>query len=373
MRSKRLSFILSTGIVIAMIGGMLFAPPVTAAFKYLQEGMKAPSVKGKDIITGVEISSDKYQADNIVVVFFWATWSGRSVQQLTDLKALFDKYKNSPVKFIAVNVEKQKITPVIRKEIEKTVAELNLPFPVIIDDGLKIFYEFGVIAVPSTAVFDSTGSLRYAPSGYSLSTRDYIVDTIEVLLGIKEPSIDSVLKEGYIPIKKASRYYYLALQLSNKRMYERALSNLEQAMEADSNFSAPHNLRGQIFLEIDSISAAIKEFEIAVLLDSSSIAARSGLARSFLRDGQVNSAFEKLTEIMTDDSTYTPAILDMALCLVEKRMTDEAIDFLLKAKELNPQDPMIYYYLGQVYLKSNQELKAVESFKEALEIIYPAQ
>jgi len=351
---------------------MPFAPRVTAAFRYLQEGMTAPEVKGLDISTGEEISSGDLNNDNIVIITFWATWSNRSIELLNDLKGFVNEHSDMPVKVIAVNVENQKISPEERQVIIDKVAELNLPFPVIIDNELSLFYEYGVIAVPSTAILDTTGILRFAPSGYSLITRDLIKDSVEVLLGLKKPSALTVVRKGYRPANKASRYYRLALQLTNQKMYERALSNLVTAQEADTMFSATHNLRGQIYLEIDSLAAALREFEIAVRLDSTSVAARAGMGKALYLSGQLDAAFKSLSDLHAYDATYTPALLDLALVMIEQQKFSEAADSLRKALELYPRDPLAHYYLGKAYLQSGQNDKAVDSYKTALQLIFPA-
>jgi len=357
--------------IITVIGGILLAPSVSGAFKYLQEGMTAPAINGDDLRNGESVSSEKLAKENIVIVVFWATWSKRSIEELGDLKTIAEKYADKPVKFIAVNVEDQTIAPATKANIEQKVAELQLPFPVIIDRNLEIFYSFGVIAVPSTAVLDTTGSLRYAPSGYSLTTHDRIVDSIEVLLGIRQPGAESVLVKGYTPEPRAARFYNLAVQMLNQRMWERALANLDMAQQADSNFSAPHNLRGHILLDNGKFEEAVSELTIATSLDSTSISAQAGLGSALYRSGDLEAAFNTLSAVLERDSTYTPAILDMALCLSDKGDSEMALRLLLDAYELDPRNPSISRYLGDVYVKAGDNSKAAESYRKALELIYP--
>jgi Tfp pilus assembly protein PilF/alkyl hydroperoxide reductase subunit AhpC len=371
MPNRKNTIIHLIAILFIVFNMMPFAPRVTAAFRYLQEGMTAPEIKGQDVSTGEEVSSESLINENIVIITFWATWSNRSVELLNDIKSFVNEHPDMPVKVIAVNVENQKISPEERKAIIDKITELDLPFPVIIDKELSLFYEFGVIAVPSTAILDTTGVLRFAPSGYSLNTRDLIVDSVEVLLGLKKPSAITAVRKGYQPANKSSRYYRLALQLANKKLYERALSNLEMAQEADTMFSAPHNLRGQIYLEIDSVEAAIREFEIAIRLDSMSVAARAGMGRALLLSGRVDEAFKSLSDLHAFDATYTPALLDLALVMVEQQKFSDAADSLTKALELNPRDPLIHYYLGKVYQKSGQPSKAAVSYQTALGLLFP--
>ncbi len=349
-----------------------FVPNVSAAFRYLQEGMKAPVITGRDLRTGAEISSEPQADDRLIVITFWATWSQRSLELLADLQSLQEQYADQPFRVIAVNVDREKITPEIRDSIDRIVDSITPLLPQVIDDGLQMFYEYGVIAVPSTAVIDSAGILRYAPSGYSLTVRDRLVDTIEVLLGLKTPTEFYAALPGYEPHPRAMRYYRLAVQLLNQRMYERAAANLVSAMAADSNFSAPHNLQGEIYLELDSLQAAIDEFRLAVERDTNSVAAWAGWGRALLRNKQPEQAYKKLAVALARSGSYTPALVDLALCLAERGDTDEAIDSLQQALELNPKDPVVHYFLGRVYRNTAPIAKTVESYRRALELLFPA-
>ncbi|HUU46163.1 MAG TPA: tetratricopeptide repeat protein [Acidobacteriota bacterium] len=353
-------------------GGILLVPSASGAFRYLQEGMTAPPVEGKDLLTGETVSSERTEGANVIIVAFWATWSERSLEILEDLKALVADHPDGSIRIFAVNVENQTISADMRKLIEHTVTELDLPFPVLIDDELALFFEYGVIAVPSAAIMDSTGVLRFAPSGYSYTIRDRIVDTIEVLLGLKQPTEAVALRRGYVPTNTTSRYYLLALQLVNQRMYERALANLKPALEADSLFSGPHNLRGQIYLELDRLPEAAAEFAVAVQLDSTSVAAWAGWGHALLRQGQATAARAKLAAALALDGSYTPALLDLALCLAQEQKTGEALDSLRAARELNPQDPAVHYQLGQVFHLAGQTDSTVDAYHAALKILFPA-
>jgi tetratricopeptide (TPR) repeat protein len=351
---------------------MLFVPEATAAFKYLHEGMKCPDVKGEDILSGTKVSSRTVIDDkNLVVIVFWATWSERSLQELQALKEISLQAQDLPLKIIAVNVEGQQLTAAEKSKVVDLTKQMELPFPVLMDDGLKTFYEFGVIAVPSTAIVDTTGVLRYAPAGFSLTTRDLIADSIDVLLGRKEAGAAPVIRPVYTPVNEASRYYHLALRLSHKRMYERALSNLERAQEADSQFASPHALRGEIFLKLDSTEAAIREYQTAVQLDSTLVAAWAGLGKALLAAGKPDEAIQALSKALELDDSFTPAFLDLGLSLASLGRTTEALDSLSKAIELHPKDPLGYYYQGKVYARQNDLAAALTSYQKALQLLYP--
>jgi tetratricopeptide (TPR) repeat protein len=361
-------------IAVAICLGGLLTPQASAAFKYLQEGMTAPELSGQDVRTGETVTSEIVDVDGgaVLVITFWATWSQRSLEILQDLKAMTSEYEGHPFRVIAINVESQDITKAVRDEIAATVRELDLPYPAILDEDLEAFYTYGVVAVPSTAVVDAEGILRYGPAGYSYTIRDHLVDSTRVLLGLKERSDTVVLDRGYVPDVKASRYYNLALQLYGQHMYERALAHLAKSSEADSSFSAPSNLRGQIMLRLNRPEEAVNEFERAVELDEQSVAAWAGWGRALLRSDQKDAAREKLRAALDLDESYTEAMLDLALCLLAAEEDEAALDLVSAARELNPRDPAASLILGRYQESSGRTTAALATYRIALEALYPA-
>ena len=355
-----------------VLGTLLLLPSASAAFKYLQVGMEAPTIGGTDLRNGEAFDAGTLAEGEVLLVTFWATWSGRSLEQLRDLVEMSKRYEESPLQIVAINVEGLAISPTSRRLIDETVSTLEPPFPVIIDEGLEIFYQYGVIAVPSTAVVGSDGTLRYDPAGYSYTVRDRIVDSTEVLLGLRERTETAPLAQGYRPEKKASRYYRLAVQLASQRLYERAMANLESAAEIDSLFAAPHNLQGQIALELGEDEPAAEAFRRAVSLDPASVAAWAGWGRALLRAGLHEEAIEKLESSLDLDSAYTPALLDLALCHAQlDEDSGKALELLTSARELNPMDASVHFYLGRIHKSFDRKRLAIGSYRMALEILYP--
>jgi Tfp pilus assembly protein PilF/thiol-disulfide isomerase/thioredoxin len=334
--------------------------------------MQAPEISGIDMRTGAEVSTRDWLDNNLVVVLFWATWSERSVDELRDLKSFYIEHPDLALEIVAVNVEGQQLTSVEQNHIAEFVAELNLPFPTILDIELKQFYEYGVIAVPSTAIIDSAGVLRYGPSGYSLTTHDLIVDSIEVLLGLKEPTAEIQVSPGYQPTKQAGRYCQLALNQIGRDQFRRALDNLRKAQAADTGFSQPHILMGEAYIALDSLPQARQSFARAIDLDSGTVTAWTGLGFAFMIDSQFDSAFSYLAKAAAIDNTYTPAMLSLGLCLAERGEVKAAIDSVAQALDLNPRDPAVHYYLGQLHMKAGERALAVKSYRRALELIFPA-
>lgn len=353
---------------------VLIIPPIpsVAAFKYLEKGMKAPAVSGVDLTSGKQVSSaPDGEGRSAVCVVFWASWSPRSLELLGDLKNLCNRLEGEPFQVVAVNVDSQVTTSLVEQRVRKIVFELDPPFPVIVDDGLEIFYEFGVIAVPSYVILDAEGVARFTPSGYSYSTRDHLTEQVETVLGLRESGIADTGAVAYRPSSEAARYHNLAVQLANKRLYEAALRKVDMAMAADTLFAAPHALRGQIRLELGEPDQAVEDFRKAVELDSASVSARAGLGRALLEGGDPESARDMLEVAVESDSSYTEALQDLARCLAAMGEADRAVDILDDAIELYPHDPRMYYYLGRIHRDAGRQSMAVEAYRKSLAMVFP--
>lgn len=356
-------------IAITVMALVLFNGSASAAFKHVDEGMKFPELTGNDVITGDKVSSSDLVADGAeaVVVVFWATWSARSIELLSDMKKLAAEHEGRPFQVLAVNVEGQRISAVARKEIDKTLAELDLPFPTLLDPDLDFFKSFGVIAVPSTAVLDNKHVLRAGPSGYSFVVRDAIADSVEVLLGLKTATSTEALVRGYQPKSRALSYFNMAVQLTNKGHFERALKNVDRATAADTLFSTPHSLRGQILLELARIEEAELAFAKAVELDSTSVVAWSGWGSALLQLDHLIEAEATLENALNLDPTYTPTLLSLARCRLRQGDNLAAEAHLMAALELNSRDPKVLYNLGSFYHISERNAEALTAYRTALE------
>ncbi len=370
MRLPSISIFRRVELVLAIII-IMAAANASAAFKYTAVGMDAHDFSGEDIISGNSISISDLYRDNLVIVVFWATWSPRSLAQLRDMNELKAKYADYPIEVVAINVDGQKTTPAVRSKIDRAIEDLGLQIPVIIDEGLEIFYKYGVVAVPSTAVIDTAGIVRYDPCGYGMMIQDVLVDSVKVFLGLAESKQTHIFAAGYQPQKKSSRYYNLALRLNQTGMHDRALENLELAHQADTLFPGPLALRGEILRFQGKLEASQEAFARAAELDSSLTTTWAGWGRTLLRNQQIEQAREKLSRALELEETYTPALIDLGLCQAHLDSIEPAIESLLQAAELNHGNPMIHYYLGQVYRRAGREGEAAQAFLRALSIIYP--
>lgn len=352
---------------------LVLTTDVSGAFKYLAEGMPAPAFEGREVRTDEKIKSSSYLGieGRILIVAFWATWSERSLELLEDLAELDRDERYSRVDVIGINVESPRLAGSERDLILGVVTERDLPFPVIIDEGLTVFAEYGVVAVPSAAILDDAGTLMYGPAGYSYSIRDRIADSVETWLGMREPS-EFTARPRHVPTDEASRQYNLARSLLARGLPERSLPHLENAGVADPQFAAVEVLRGDALLAMDDLAAAIEAYERAAALDESLVVAWAGLGTALALRGDNPGAETALSRAVELDPAYTPALVDLARVGLREGKVDEASSLLASAYELAPADPELNFLLGEIRESQGLIREALEAYEASLEQIFPA-
>ena len=229
--------------------GLYAAPKAAAAFRNVQAGAEAPAFKLKDL-SGNDVSLESFKSDNAVLVVFWATWSSRSLEELSDVQKLVAEFGPKGLKAVAVNVEHEHATDEDMKAIREKAASLKLSFPVVLDSGLETFRNYGVVAVPSTAVLGPGNVLREAHNGYPSFVFLELKGQVEGLLGLRKAEAVAAAKPdtGYKPARQALLNYNLGRRLYAFGMPDKAEPKLKAAAAADPKWAAPNVLLGDVYL-----------------------------------------------------------------------------------------------------------------------------
>jgi peroxiredoxin len=96
----------------------------------------------------------------VVLLDFFASWCGICRQELPQLKASFAKYRSdSGVVFLLVSIDEDS------KRLDRYLAEMKFPFPVVRADADQVQQAMGFDNIPSTYYVDSDGVVRYQIDG----------------------------------------------------------------------------------------------------------------------------------------------------------------------------------------------------------------
>ena len=366
--------VLHGAVALAAVGVMMFAiPNAVAAFKYLKTGMEVPEFT-LATMKGEEIALSSYRGNPATIVLFWATWSPRSRPALEDAQKLLAEHGEKGLKVLAVNVNRVDINHKDRQEIQDMKSELGLTMPLAVDEGLAAYSGFGVVATPSTAVLDKDGKIVFEAASYLRSTGTDIREQVEVLLGLREPPSEEAVAEVevYKPVRKALLYYNLGRNLLRLGNADKAMSKLEESVEADEKFTAPRILLGHLLLgekSEKSLARAEELFRGAVEGDPENVSAICGLGEALLEQGKTDEAGEFFTKAIELNPAYTPAVANMALVLARQGKGEESRKGFESALELNPLDAGTYHRRAESLEVQDNLSGAAADYRRAIEIL----
>jgi thiol-disulfide isomerase/thioredoxin len=95
----------------------------------------------------------KSLAGNVVVLEFWATWCGPCIISMPHMNELAEKFKDKPVRFIAVTNENRLV-------VERFLQQRRMRAWVGLDTDDSMVRDYGVTSIPHTVVVDKTGKVR---------------------------------------------------------------------------------------------------------------------------------------------------------------------------------------------------------------------
>lgn len=171
----------------------LVAAVPSPALERLGMGMEPPQFS-LPTPEGTNVSLDFFQGGPGVIVF-WSTWSPRSAEVLGDFRDFQARGGARGLKVLAVNADRERFSAADREAVTHEVERLQLPFPVVFDEGLRAYAAYGVMALPSTVVLGADGRIAYSLAGYPLTYREELQDRVQLALIGAQPAATAAATE----------------------------------------------------------------------------------------------------------------------------------------------------------------------------------
>ncbi|NQU47338.1 MAG: redoxin domain-containing protein [Planctomycetes bacterium] len=308
---------------------------------------------------------------DFTVVVFWATWSQPSERELDRLAALWPKWSKNRVEVIAINIESSRINASDLKTIHDRLEQNPLPFPVMLDRGLEAFHAYGVIAVPTTFVVDSNGTIVFRLPGYPVAGAEELEQTVEKGVIHTDLASRGDLDEASPGYLRAVRYTRLANLLAAQGETEMAVFTLKKAINEDPTFvearislAALHEQLDQVELAEDLLFKAAAEFPNVCAIHL----AHAGLK---LRQGDHVAALILAEAALQLDPELSNAMTLVARVHREGGHPEKAIPFLQKALELNPLDFKACLEFGKAETTLGNKAEAISWYERAYQILDP--
>ena len=106
----------------------------------------------------------------VSLINFWATWCLPCMKELPSLNRLFELKKNEDFQVIGINsdYENQK------KLVDKTIKELKVSFPQILDKDGKLVEKFNVNGLPTTLVIHNDKVVRILAGEHDFDAQEFL-------------------------------------------------------------------------------------------------------------------------------------------------------------------------------------------------------
>jgi peroxiredoxin len=96
----------------------------------------------------------------VVMINFWASWCGPCRQEMPLLEKMYQRYQPLGFTLLGVNVEPN------TADAQKLLKDIPVSFPILFDTTSEVSKLYRVAAMPSTALVDRDGKVRYLHQGY---------------------------------------------------------------------------------------------------------------------------------------------------------------------------------------------------------------
>lgn len=150
------------------------SPPASPIETDMSPNTEAPGFVLKNM-DGEHVSLTALRG-KVILLNFWATWCRPCKEEMPAFEKLYVKYKDRGFVVLAVSINRSKAS------IEDFLEDMDLSYPILMDDDSKVLKLYKVYSIPTTFLIDKTGFIVKKYHGQEDWTSLAITSSIEELL-----------------------------------------------------------------------------------------------------------------------------------------------------------------------------------------------
>jgi peroxiredoxin len=153
--------------LLALGSSVVAAPPLvgTTAPDFALRSMKNANVRLSEHL------------GEVVLINFWATWSGPSRQEMPLLDGLYTKYQRAGLVMFGINIDED------RDEAAEMAQTLQVTYPILFDERKDVSRAYQLGTMPLTVLIDREGVVRYVSEGFKPGYEKRYTEKLRELLG----------------------------------------------------------------------------------------------------------------------------------------------------------------------------------------------
>ncbi len=169
----------------------------------------------------------------------------------------------------------------------------------------------------------------------------------------------------------AEPYYNRAAFYMEKKNYNKALYDLNNALEVKPNHVGAYNNKGLVLYHRGKYKKAIKHFDHAIKLDSTYAKAYTNRGMAWGRLGSLDKTIEDCNKAIAIDPTIADSYANKGIALAMRGEYKEAIKNFNKAIERKPFDEKYYFNRGMALASQGNRKAGCKDLYKARKMGYP--
>ncbi len=150
---KTIKMVCRKSLIFFLLPLLLFVAPLQAA-------TQMPSFALSDVMTGMDVKSDAFEGQTLLVTFF-ATWCPPCIQEIPTLKTLHEELADKNFSVLALSVDQGGASVVA-----KLIKQKEINYPVLMAKGSTARDFGGVVGIPTSFLINSSGQVVKKYPGY---------------------------------------------------------------------------------------------------------------------------------------------------------------------------------------------------------------